>query len=376
MGVSMKQSGGKLRVLMVNTVPMQYEGITMVMLNYARNMDRGALQLDFAAFNDVPPALRQEIAQMGSKLHVIENRNRRPLRYLVRLARLIRREGYDVVHAHGNSCTLAVEMLAARLGGAKVRCAHSHNTRCSSTRVNNLLRPAFMGNYTHAFACGDAAGRWLFGDRPFTVLNNGVDTARFAFRGDCRAEYRCALGVEGKTAIGHVANFNDQKNHFFLIDAFARAAEANPGLALVLVGDGKNRAEIEKKARDLNLQDRVIFTGTRRDVPQILSAMDFMVLPSLYEGLPNVMIEWQASGLHALVADTVTQEAKLTPLVEFLPLDLAAWAKRMAEMAVDPADRERDSAAAIERIREKGYDIRANAERLAGLYREYVNGKR
>ena len=364
-----------LRVLMINTRPMQYEGITMVMLNYARNMDRGALQLDFLAFNDVSPALRQEIRQMGSKLHVIGNRNRRPLRYLMKLARLIRREGYDVVHAHGNSCTLALEMLAARLGGAKVRCAHSHNTRCSSIPVNNLLRPAFEASYTHGFACGEAAGRWLFGNRPFTVLNNGVDTGKYAFRADCRSEYRRALGVDGRTAIGHVANFNDQKNHGFLIEAFSRAAGMNPNLALVLVGDGRNRPEIEQKVRDMDLTDRVVFTGTRRDIPQILSAMDFMVLPSLYEGLPNVMIEWQASGLHALVADTVTREAKLTPLVEFLPLDECAWAERMASMAVDPADRERDSAAAIERIRNKGYDIRANAGRLRKLYFEYAGVK-
>ena len=366
-----RRYGGQLRVLMINTVPMRYEGITMVMLNYARNMRREGLQLDFLAINDVEPSLREAIAAMGSKLHVITCRNRRPLRYLLALSRLIRAEGYQVVHAHGNSCTLATEMLAARLGGAKVRCAHSHNTKCGSPRVHRLLRGPFDRLVTHGFACGEAAGRWLFGKRPFTVLNNGTDAAAYRFDPAAREACRAELGIGDRVAVGHVANFNPQKNHAFLIDAFERAARRSPRHVLVLVGDGAARAEIEAEVRRRGLSDRVIFTGTRRDIPRILSAMDFMVLPSLFEGLPNVVIEWQASGLKALVADTVTRDCRLTDLVTFLPLDADAWAQAM--LGMDAAgDRAAASAAAGQRIAEAGYDIRENAERLRRLYFEYA----
>jgi len=360
-----------LRVLMVNTVPMSYTGITMVMLNYAAHLDREKVRVDFVATNQVEESLRRRIEEMGCGLYQIPGRNRRPLRYLARLAALIRRNGYPVVHAHGNSCTLAIEMLAARLGGARVRCAHSHNTRALAMRAHRLLRPLFERCVTHGFACGADAGRWLFRERPFEVLNNGVDAARFAFNPEGRAAWREKLGIGDRIAIGHVGSFNRQKNHAFLVDAFARVAAADPRRALVLVGGGPLEEEVRRQVRKKGLEGSVIFVGVTQDIPGLLSAMDLMVLPSLYEGLPNVLVEWQASGLPALVADTVTREARLTDLVEFLPLDEGRWADAMVA-AVPPKDRAGASAAVAEEIRAAGYDIRDSAARLEGLYARYL----
>ena len=358
---------------MVDTVPMTRAGITMVMLNYTGGMDRTGMRIDFVAINDVEPALRERINSFGSKLYVIPGRNRRPLRYVWKLARLIRKNGYQVVHAHGNSCTLAVELLAAWLGGAKVRCPHSHNTTCTAPRANRLLRPLFERLYTHGFACGEAAGRWLYGDKPFTVLNNGANAAKYGFNAAWRAEYRDKLGIGDRVAVGHVANFTPHKNHTFLIEAFDKLAKRDGRYVLVLVGSGRLMPQARELVKQKGLEDSVIFVGTTLEIPQVLSAMDFMVLPSLYEGMPNVLIEWQASGLPALVADTVTPECRLTPLVEFLPLDVEAWAKGMAGVKWR-IDRAAASADSIRAIVAAGYDIRANAARLEALYREYAAG--
>ena len=361
-----------LRVLMVNTVPMIFDGITMVMLNYASNMDPEGMQVDFVSGNRIDDALRGRIEATGARIYRIPQRNRRPLRYIWRLSRLIRRNGYQVVHAHGNSCTLAFEMLAARLGGARVRCPHSHNTKSKNITAHRLLRPLFEACYTHGFACGEAAGKWLFHDKPFVVLNNGVDTQRFAFSAADREAVRKELGLEGKVAIGHVAHFTPHKNHAFLIDAFAPVARQDPDRVLVLVGGGRLEGETREKVRALGLEDRVIFYGTTTEVPRVLSAMDLMVLPSLFEGLPNVLIEWQASGLRALVADTVTREARLTDLVEFLPLDRERWTRAMLEGGPGEG-REEASALAARAIADAGYDIRVSADRLKELYVRYLS---
>ena len=362
-----------LKVLMVNTVPVIYDGITMVMLNYAGSMDRAGMRIDFVANNDVEDSLRRKLEGFGSTLYRIPQRNRRPLRYVLKLARLIRKNGYQVVHAHGNSCTLAFEMLAARLGGARVRCPHSHNTRSTAMRAHRLLRPLFDRLYTHGFACGEEAGKWLFESRPFTVLKNGTDTARYRFDPQYRADYRARLGLEGKIAVGHVAHFTYHKNHAFLIDAFEKVAKRDPRYALVLVGSGRLEPEIRELVRQRGLEGSVIFVGTTLDIPQILSAMDFMVLPSLFEGLPNVLIEWQASGLPALVADTVTAEAKLTDLVTFLPLDADTWARAMLEQPHDESARPEASARAARDIAAAGYDIKTSAASLRALYERYVD---
>lgn len=368
----MANTGTKaLRVLMVNTLPMAYDGITMVMLNYAGNMEASNLRVDLVAQGEVETALRHRVQEIGAALYVVPGRNRRPLTYVLRLARLIRKNGYQVVHAHGNSCTLALEMLAARLGGARARCPHSHNTTCTARRANKLLRPLFDRLYTHGFACGEAAGRWLFRDRPFEVLKNGIDVARFAFDDGERQKTRALLGLEGRVVVGHVGHFTEQKNHRFLIEAFARAHAANARLKLVLVGEGPLEPEIRALARARSLEDDVLFLGTTRQIPQILCAMDIMALPSLYEGLPNVLVEWQANGLTALVSDRVTEEARLTGLLRYMPLDEAAWAEALAG-ATERGDRAEACAQAARAVAEAGYDIKTAAARLRGLYQAYV----
>ena len=131
--------------------------------------------------------------------------------------------------------------------------------------------------------------------------------------------------------------------------------------------------EIRELVRQRGLEGSVIFVGTTLDIPQILSAMDFMVLPSLFEGLPNVLIEWQASGLPALVADTVTAEAKLTDLVTFLPLDADTWSRAMLEQPHDESARPEASARAARDIAAAGYDIKTSAASLRALYERYVD---
>ena len=366
-----KRPDDALRVLMVDTVPLIRDGIATVMLNYAGHMRRDGLQLDFLANNDVPAELREAIRAMGSRLHVVPGRNRRPLGYMRDVRRIVRENGYDVVHAHGNSCTLAVDLLAAKLGGARARCPHSHNTYSTAPLTHRLLRPLFDRLYTRGFACSEAAGRWLFGKRPFTVLNNGTDIARYRFDASARAECRGALGIGNRLAVGHVGHFTDQKNHAFLLDAFERSLARDPDRVLVLVGDGPNRPAIEAAVREKGLEMSVILTGVRRDVPRLLSAMDLMALPSRFEGLPNVLVEWQASGLPVLASDVVDPAADMTGGIRFLPLDMDVWTNALLDAAVaTDAAREAASAAAAGDITRAGYDIEANAERLRRIYFE------
>lgn len=360
-----------LKVLVINTVPTIYDGITMTMLNYGLNMDRSNLRMDFLAINEVESSIRERIEATGSRLYELKCRSTKKLPlYILKLAALIRKNGYDVVHAHGNSCTLSFEMAAALLGGAKVRCPHSHNTKCAHDRAHKLLRPVFDLCYTNGFACGEEAGHWLYRNKPFVVLNNGTDTDKYRFDAQVREEFREKLHLNGKVAVGHVAHFTYHKNHPFLIESFRKVADVNPDYVLVLIGDGKFRPQIEEQVKRLGLEEQVIFAGTTTDIPQMLSAMDVMVLPSLYEGLPNVVIEWQTSGLPVLAADTITKECKLTDLVSFLPLNEDTWAEGILNCDYR-IDRETSSKRAIEEIKKAGFDIHVQAEKLRELYFEY-----
>lgn len=360
------------KVLYVMTVRMAYEGMTMTALNFVRNIDRTKVHIDFAA-TDIDETLRREIESMGCTVHTLGERLKDPAGYMFRLMRLVRRGGYSAVHAHGNSCTLAIELTAAFLGGAKVRIAHSHNSSCKFIKAHRLLRPLFEVMYTHAFACGEEAGRWLFRSRKFRIMRNATESRKYAFDPDMRRRMRDRLGFDGETVIGSVANMNAQKNHGFMLDAFAALRKLRDDVKLVLVGEGPLRGDIEGRIKELGLEDDVTVLGTRTDVPQLLQAFDVMLLPSVYEGFPCVLVEWQCAGLRTFVSDTVTRDADLTGLLTYLPIDKGAevWAEALKAVKPDN-DRVMTGANAVMQVRGRGYDIVKTARETEKFYIEAV----
>ena len=364
----------QIRLLLINTVRTTHNGQTMFLLNYLRHMDLSGMQVGFGATNHAEEWVREEFRQMGVKLHELPMRNRKPQKYVNALIDVIRAGEYNVVHAHGNSATLATEMFAAQRAGVPVRIAHSHNTRCGHPLIHKLLSPLMLNCTTARFACGVEAGKWLYGGRDFSVIRNASDAGRYAFDPAVRSRVRAEFGLEERTVIGAVGAFNEQKNPLFLLDAFALAKQQNPALHLMLVGDGHLRQQVEAKIAELDLEGSVTLTGRVNDVQDKMQAMDMMVLPSIYEGFPCVLVEWQLNGLRALVSDAVTRDCDMTGLLEYLALDMNAWAEKMAA-AVPQNDRAKASADAAGKVAQAGYDIRVEAQHLKERYAQLLKEK-
>lgn len=357
----------KLRALWIPTTKFNQNGIAAAVRNCFSVMDFSACTVDFVTLNELPPDLKEAVRAEGGACFVLPMRNRRPLSYLHALTKLIRAGRYDIVHAHGNSCTLAAELLAARRGGARVRIAHSHNTSCTHRAAHLLLRPCMEKNVTCRLACGQDAGKWLFRDQPFTVLPNAIDTGRFAFSTEQRLRIRAALGWQDAFVVGHTGLFTPRKNHMFLAESFLALSRRDPSARLLLVGDGPTRPAVSALFADAGISDRVHFTGETDGAAPLYSAMDAFALPSLSEGLPFTLIEAQCAGLPCLASDAVTRESDLTGLVRFLPLTAAQWADALA--GIQAPDREAGSRRAVARIAEAGYDLRQNGAALLNLYR-------
>lgn len=359
-----------MRILHIFTIPVTRNGVVMFALDRAQALLERGISLDFAALNEVAPDLRAQIEGKGIALHrIAASRSKKSLQYIRELSRLIRKNRYDIVHCHGNSATLFTELLAARLGGCKVRVAHCHNTTCRHLTADRRLRPFFYRMYTHAVACGTDAGKWLFPGRAFRVLPNGAALGRFAFDPALREEARRQLGLDG-LVLGHVGRFNGQKNHAFLMQVFSELKKLRPDAKLLLVGDGYLMNKIREAAQNSGLADSVLFAGSVPDVERYLAAMDVMALPSFYEGFPTVLLEWQASGLPSLVSDKVTREIALTDLVRYRSLEESprAWAEAL--LALPQPDRTQASEAAGHILREAGYDLSEGARLLEAFYRE------
>lgn len=357
----------KRKVLIISTVGLIYDGITNVILSCLKAMDRSNLEIYIAATIESKIAIRRQFEDMGCKIVDLPNRRTHTLEYFFSLASFIRKQKINVVHAHGNSGTLAVEMVAAWIGGAKKRIAHSHNTKCDQKNADKLLRPIFNIFYTDAVACGRDAGIWLFKNRKFTIINNGRDIKLFAYNPDMRNEYRKKLGLENEIAVGHVGGFFEQKNHAFLLEIFREIKREIPNSKLYLIGDGPLKEKIKQSADGKD----VYFVGTVDNVSDYLNAMDCMLLPSLFEGLPLVALEWQINGLPVLISDTVTRECMISDNVEFMSLntDAKVWAHKILQLTMNN-NRKSSSQNAQHMASEKGFDIRTSAEILRKMYLE------
>lgn len=356
-----------MKVLIINTVRFRENGITSVIMNYYKNMDKSNIQIDFVVINDVAQKFRDEIEPNGSKIFYIP-RNRNPIAYMIKLTKLIKSGNYDIVHIHGNSAMMLLDMLPSKIAGTKVRIAHSHNTTCDHLTAHKLLNPIFKKMYTHTLACSDSAGKWLFPDRDFTVLKNSIDLSRFRYDEQMRAEYRKKIGAGDKKVIGHIGNFIPQKNHTFLLEVFAEVLKKDSNCVLLMLGIGVLMDEMKEKAKKLGIEENVIFFGVTFEAYGYMQAMDMFVFPSLFEGLALVALEAQASGLPCLLSTAMPKESKMSPNTEFLSIDNKnIWVERMLSASVD--NRKQASDNAIVELRNNEFDIKENADKLNEFYR-------
>lgn len=353
---------------MVNTVPTERNGITGVVFNFIGAFPKGAVELGYVTINEPDESFRIKLGIVGARLYVVPREIRHPLRYVRNLANAAR--GYDAIHAHGNSATLFLEMLAAKMAGVPLRIAHSHSSNCSMHLIHRIMWPLFQTLCNSRLSCSDKAGIWLFGKRDFTVINNGIDTARFSFNAENRKDIREMIEVTGPI-VGHVGNFDYAKNHTFILQVFAGVKKTIPDAKLMLVGGGENMPKFQTMACGLGIQDSVIFTGPVSDTAPYMSAMDMVLMPSHYEGMPLTLVEEQANGLRCVVSDTITRNADLTGNLTYLSLDdpMEKWVETIAATLNNPQDRVKTSQAAITKIKDYGYDIHQEAKKLLGCYR-------
>lgn len=266
----------KIKILHIPTSGVNAGGITKFIIDTMTEMQiDNEVSCYILSPYKVSPFFKKLLKQSNKSLIVIEGRSKNPVGYFFKILNYIKKNNFDIVQVHGSSSLMAVEILAAKAAGVQVRIAHSHNTTCSHKFLNNMLKPVFLKNKTHALACSQEAGKWLFGSKNFEVIHNGIDLKKFEFSNLNRSAIRSKLGIEKDTfVIGHVGHFNYQKNHEFLVDVFKKIEQKRPNSALILIGTGKLENKIRAQVEQLHLNEKVFFIGNIDDVYKWLSAMD------------------------------------------------------------------------------------------------------
>lgn len=316
----------------------------------------------------------RDYEKVGFKTILLPSRDKNPIKYFFSLWRILKKDGFDIIHVNGSSSIMAVELFAAFLADVKIRIAHSRNTICLHRKLHSLLNIPFKWLVNGRLACGYDSGKWLFSNKEFKVLHNGKDFSKFHYSESIRFKVREELNLKDKLVIGHVGRFNNQKNHSYLIDIFKCISDKNPNSILIMIGDGELFENVKNKVKELDLSDKVIFTGAISDVHRFLQAIDIMIFPSLYEGLPNVVLEWQAIGIPCIISDTITKECVVSNLVSFENILKTpdAWAKRTFEILKDVGDRELNSTKALIELRKAGFEIKDTLKELIDFYNKQI----
>lgn len=291
-------------------------GTESLIMNWYRNIDRSRIQFDFLVRSSDNNYVK-EIEEMGGRVFYTSSFPRHFIKNYLETNKILKQKEWDVIHVHGNAAMYLLPLKLAKKFGYRVRIMHSHNIKSQRSLysiVHRLNQIKIKKYTTHCLACSEAAGEWMYNNCDFKVLKNAVDVKSFLYDSKAREEIREIHRLKGKYVIGHVGRFANQKNHGFLLSVFKEINIRKPESILMLVGDGELREEVEKKVKNLDLSDAVLFLGRRTDIGKVLSSMDLFLLPSLYEGLPVACVESSTNGLCSIISEEAyTKEAKDIP---------------------------------------------------------------
>lgn len=365
-----------IRVLQV-VVSMDAGGIETMLMNYYRNIDRSKVQFDFLLHCKHKSHYEDEILSLGGRIYRVPSYHPNELLKYKKALKTFFKEHteYKVVHSHIKFYGLYV-LKAAKKAGVPVRIAHSH-TANKFYKFNKTLpfriytRFWFKYQYTHVYACSPEAAEYMAPKKPYTIINNAIDVTAFKYNAQDRNEIRKSLNIHNDTLlIGHVGRFTSEKNHNFILNVYKELLSLNNNAHLLLVGGGKLFESVNEKAKELGIYNRITFTGVRKDISALMSAMDVFVFPSIFEGFPVTLVEAQSSDLPCVISDTFSKTAIVSDKVTVLSLQDSP--RKWAETIANTEKRERKDCAAM--ITNAGLDVKANAKQLESVYLEaYVN---
>ena len=320
----------RVRVYGMSDIPGGMESYIMYMIRHA---EKEKVEFDFiTVFPDI--AYRGEL-ENKHKIYKIPAFAKHPISHIKKVVDIMLRggngTGYDYLYINTLDAGSFGTALAGKLAHKKV-IVHSHNSDTDRPLIHKFSKPMINMFADKRYACSEEAGKHMFGNREFKIVENKIDESRFAFDPVKREKLRKELCIEDKFVICHIGRIVKQKNPYGVINIFKGVKEKRKDAVLLYVGDGDMRDEIDEYINYINgetpkidFKNSVKMLGVRDDIPDILSASDVFILPSLYEGFGIVAIEAQKNGLPTIVSHSVPETVRRGSQIYFMPEDENQW---------------------------------------------------
>lgn len=286
----------------------------------------------------------------------------------LRLKQYVKNENVDVIHLHNEPFKYLVLSGVISKNIRFFKTVHSEFQIIFSSKFKIITTSFFIKKYNiQLIALHETMRKELnerFNVTNTVVIRNGIDMERFNpnYYINAQVPLKYELGfTTDDFIVGTVGRLSKEKNQIHLIRTFYELSKRKSNAKLLIVGEGPLREELTQQIHALNLSNKIILTGARSDIPELLSIMDVFVFPSIYEGLPIVLIEAQAMGKKCVVSSAIPKEAHLTETYITLDLELSheEWCNAILDDAIrtEPVD-------SLE-----NYDMREVVKQLEALYK-------
>ena len=315
-------------------------GQKSLVMAYLRNFDRSRVQFDLIVDADSNSIPYEEVEKLGGRVFVIPP-YQKIFKHLSALKRIFSDNDYDVLYAVNNTMNI-FPLYVAKKKGVKVRVSESLTMASHQELLKTVLKTV-LRFFSHCWcnyymANGRDCGIYQFGKKAMeqgkvAIFLSPVDAKANTFNPELRAITRKKYGWENKIVYGFIARFEKQKNPLFLIDIMYFISRKQENAHFVIIGAGSLEKKMKERINEYEMGNRLSWLGRREDIKQFYNAFDAFLLPSLYEGLPMVGVESQATGLPVFFSENITKEAGISELGHYISLKKPAdeWADVIIE---------------------------------------------
>ncbi|MBQ8574981.1 MAG: glycosyltransferase [Clostridia bacterium] len=323
-------------------------GIETFLVNVLEKLDKTKYDVTviIAIDEGVETLHGQRVRDMGVKvIHAGDlDSLKKKLEYIKNVKRELKSGDFDIAHSNMDLLN-GITLFLAKTAGVKKRICHAHTSKSQykaqgvlgkcvmliQKAYAHLMKNLILINSTERLACSAVAGEYFYGTHSYKLIYNGINMERYQKSENFNYnDYSKQLGFSGdeKHRLVSVGRITGVKNPIFALEIISELKKIRNDFRYAWVGTGERENEVKAKIKELNLEDIVILTGIRTDIPQVLGCCDCFLMPSLFEGLPFSLVEAQAANLKCVVSDVVTKTADLG-LITYVSLEKSAaeWAE-------------------------------------------------
>ena len=311
-----------MRILII-TPSLLLGGTERFIMNFAKAFKDSHL-IDIAYFRGEDGRVIEQLQMNVNEIYKFPYYVKAMGRFIKEIHSFFRDNQYDIVYCHANHTSTILYTFPIWRSGTQIW-YHSHNTNGKNRVLLLVFRRIILRVCNHLFACSLDAAKYMYGDVAAQVISNCIESNEYSFDPYARNAMRKKFDLTNKIVIGHIGRFSKQKNQTFLVKIFQEIKKKKSDVCLVLVGDGETKLEVIELIKRLGLETDVLILDNSVDVCMYYHMFDVFVLPSLYEGLPFVALEAQASGTPCLLSDNMDRSVSITPLVRFKSINDSSY---------------------------------------------------